>query len=74
VASVLYHAATGRPAFDPRPDGYDQLERRAHPVARAGAQLPFDVAAAIDRALDPDPAARPAVDELGDVLDDAIPE
>ncbi|HEX8104274.1 MAG TPA: serine/threonine-protein kinase [Solirubrobacteraceae bacterium] len=70
---VLHEVATGRRAFEARRDGYEQLERRAEPVATACPGLPRTVAAVIDAALDPAPDARPSVAELADVLDDALP-
>ena len=68
---LLYEAATGRRAFGAREDGYEQLERRPDPVGRS---MPRDVSSVIDAALDPDPAARPTVEDLADTLDDALPD
>ena len=70
---VLYQAATGPAAFELHRDRYDQLERRATPVAQGRTGLPRAVVAVIDAALDPEPDARPTVQELADALDDAIP-
>jgi len=69
---VLFHALTGRAAFGARPDGFEQLERRAEPLL-PGPQLPRAIASVVNAALDPRPEARPTVEELADVLDGAIP-
>ena len=70
---VLYEAAAGRPAFEVRRNGYEQLERRAEPIAKTGARLPRRLAAAIDAALEPDPKARPALAGLAGALGEALP-
>ncbi|MER5358974.1 hypothetical protein [Streptomyces sp. NPDC002785] len=53
-------------------DWYPQLEEPAPPV-RSRRRLPRDLAAAIDGCLRPDPAARPTIPELADVLDATLP-
>ena len=64
LGAVLYEAATGRCAFAPLEGRrYDQVGRRADPV-RAHRRLPRALAALIDACLEPDPALRPAVDDL----------
>ena len=68
LGATLYHAATGAMPF---PD-HDQAERRAAPVRRLRPRLPRPIAETIDAALDPDPAARPAVRAVADALDSAL--
>lgn len=74
IGVVLHQAATGERPFTTRLEGHDQLERRATPAARLRPRLPAAIATAIDAALDPDPDARPAVWELAEALDWAIPD
>ena len=69
VGATLFEAATGAMPF---PD-HDQLERPAAPVRTLRPRLPRAIADAIDSALSPDQEARPAVRELADALDEAIP-
>ena len=67
LGTLLREALTGRPVFGAgEPADYPCLERRAGPVGR---RLPRGLAAALTRALEPEPGARPALAELLDVLD-----
>lgn len=52
---------------------YPQLEERA-PLVGARRRLPHELAAAIDRCLEPDPDARPTVTELAAALDALLPQ
>lgn len=65
LGAVLYEATTGQRAFQALDEArrYDQLERRADPVA-SRRRVPAELAAAIDRCLEPDPAQRPTVPDL----------
>jgi serine/threonine protein kinase len=68
IGVVLWEAAAGRRAFErPADDGYEQLRRRATPVA-AERDLPAELADVIDRCLDPLPAGRPRVAEISAVV------
>jgi serine/threonine protein kinase len=68
IGAVLFHAATGKPPFEAEaPYKYQQLERRADPV-RSYRRVPATFATAVDRCLDPEPARRPTVDELAELL------
>jgi len=68
IGAVLFHAATGKPPFEAEDaEKYQQLERRADPV-RSQRRVPAAFAAAVDRCLDPEPAKRPTVDELAELL------
>ena len=60
---TLWQAAAGANPFEHLPDRYPQLEHRAAPVGRQR-RLPRDLASLIDTSLDPDPRARPKVDEF----------
>lgn len=67
IGAVLYEAATRRRAFARLEDGYEQLTRRAEPVALShgkAAELPGALAKAIDACLEPEPARRPAMEHL----------
>jgi eukaryotic-like serine/threonine-protein kinase len=64
IGVVLYEAAGGRRAFARLEDGYEQLERRAEPVAASRAELPAPLAGAIDACLEPEPQRRPPLAEL----------
>ena len=71
IGAVLWHAATGRRAFDRPADdrnAYEQLRRRAVPVA-AYRELPADLTAAVDGCLERLPANRPTVAELWQVVE-----
>jgi serine/threonine protein kinase len=67
IGVVLWEAACGDTPFGDGEVEYPQLERRA-PALRTRRRLPAALAAAVDRCLDPDPAARPALAELRDEL------
>lgn len=72
VGATLWEAATARQAFgeddaEANADGYPQLERRAEPVTRHR-RLPPELARAIDACLEPDPAARPTLEQLTGML------
>ena len=60
LGTVLWEAATRENPFDDR----DQLHERADPVRAVRARLPRGLAAAVDACLEPDPEARPTLDEL----------
>jgi eukaryotic-like serine/threonine-protein kinase len=68
IGGVLFEATTGQRPFRAF-EGcrYDQLERRADPV-RAHRRVPADLAHAIDGCLERDPAQRPSVPELAEIL------
>jgi eukaryotic-like serine/threonine-protein kinase len=54
--------ATG--SSSPHPDRYPQLERRATPLQAGPGGIPEGLAELIARCLEPEPAARPTVEEL----------
>jgi len=69
LGAVLWEAATGERAFRHEDEeSYAQLEQRAEPVASL-ADVPAQLAAAIDACLDPLPSARPTIPQLAAVLD-----
>ncbi len=71
VGGVLWAATTGERPF-PRIDGpFEQLERRAEPVARHR-RLPRRLAAAIDGCLEREPSDRPQLSALADGLRDVV--
>ena len=68
IGAVLFHATTGQRPFEAETGSkYQQLERRAEPV-RSYRRVPAAFGTAVDRCLDPEPARRPTVDELADLL------
>lgn len=67
IGAVLFEAATGEPPFGDQGTTHEQRLRRAMPV-RDKRRVPVRVAERIDRCLDPDPARRPAVWQLGEAL------
>jgi serine/threonine protein kinase len=68
IGAVLFHAATGRPPFEAEAGKkYQQLERRADPV-RTYRRVTATFATTVGRCLDPEPAVRPMVDELAELL------
>lgn len=67
LGATLYQAASGRwPRLDAAPSG--ALIPPVPPVATFAPHLPPDIAAIIDRAVAPDPGARPSAVELADAL------
>jgi serine/threonine protein kinase len=74
IGVVLWEVATGRSAFRRLGDDeerYDQLERRAESV-RTHRELPRALADGIDSCLEPDPANRPSVRALAELIDQYI--
>jgi eukaryotic-like serine/threonine-protein kinase len=67
IGVVLWETACGDTPFADDEVEYPQLERRA-PALRAMRRLPDELAGAVDRCLDPDPAGRPGLAELRDAL------
>jgi len=71
IGGVLFAAATATRPF-PRADGpFEQLAARAPRVSTLR-RLPREMAAVIDSCLEPEPQARPGVDDVRDVLDAAL--
>jgi serine/threonine protein kinase len=66
IGAVLFAALAGRRPFDvpDDDDSYPQLEMRA-PFLAAMPGIPPEVAALVDRCLEPEPSDRPAIAELG---------
>ena len=68
IGAVLFHATTGQRPFEAETGSkYQQLERRAEPV-RSYRRVPAGFGTAVDRCLDPEPARRPTVEELAELL------
>jgi serine/threonine protein kinase len=76
IGTVLYAAAVGSPPFPSDRGRYEQLERTADRVD-AHRRLPRSHVALADivaTCLEPDPARRPALDDLTDALDELLEE
>jgi eukaryotic-like serine/threonine-protein kinase len=73
IGAVLFEAATSEPPFDALDDEdrYDQLERRAEPV-RLYRRVPTAFNDLVGGCLEPEPARRPTVAELANVLNDLV--
>lgn len=69
IGAVLFEAAAGEVPFEFYDDDsrYDQLERRTESV-RSHRRVPAAFAMAVDACLEPDPAKRPTVEDLIEVL------
>lgn len=68
IGCLLWEAAAGRYLFEPAPDAPPpQLQGRA-PTIRRHRRLPAALAEVIDACLEPDPAARPSVEQVHDTL------
>ena len=73
IGTVLFEAAVGARPFAAGSNGtYEQLGRRADPVG-SSRRLPAELAGLLDRCLEPEPLARPTVDELAAALDTQTP-
>jgi serine/threonine protein kinase len=76
IGTVLWAAAVGSAPFGSERGRYEQLERTAQRID-AHRRLPGSHAALADlvaACLEPEPARRPALDELTDALDDLLEE
>ncbi len=75
LAALLHGALAGRAPFGDEDDDalaeFPCLERRAAPLRSLRPALPRALASALDAGLAPDPAARPALPALLEVLDEA---
>jgi eukaryotic-like serine/threonine-protein kinase len=69
VGIVLYAAATGDTPFAGGDEEHPQLHARAPALRSERLRLPRTLATAIDACLDPEPAARPSLDELRATLE-----
>jgi serine/threonine protein kinase len=74
VGAVLWEAATGEEPFnaddeDDDEPSYEQLERRIVPI-RSYRRVPAAFANLVESCLEPDPAARPTIEELMERLRD----
>ncbi len=67
IGVVLWEAACGDTPFGDEEIEYPQLEKRA-PRVLSQRRVPDALARAVDRCLDPDPAARPGLSDLRDAL------
>ena len=63
LGGMLFQSATGHPPFRSRRGHWAQLEGRAVPISSLRS-LPAELSRAIDACLEPDPDARPTLDEL----------
>jgi serine/threonine protein kinase len=73
IGAVLFETATSEPPFDALDEEYryDQLERRAEPV-RLYRRVPTAFNDLVGGCLEPEPARRPTVAELANVLNDLV--
>jgi serine/threonine protein kinase len=73
IGAVLFEAATGELPFDAYDDEdrYEQLERRAEPV-RSYRRVPGGFNDLVSSCLEAEPARRPSVDTLVDVLNELV--
>jgi serine/threonine protein kinase len=74
VGAVLWEAATGEEPFnaddeDDDEPSYEQLKRRIVPI-RSYRRVPAAFANLVESCLEPDPAARPTIEELMERLRD----
>ena len=68
IGVVLWEAACGDTPFGDESVEYPQLAARAPALRAVRPRLHAGLAAAIDRCLEPEPGARPSLDELRDAL------
>jgi serine/threonine protein kinase len=72
IGAVLFEASTGQRPFRAEAGRkYQQLERQADPV-RSHRRVPAAFATAVDSCLEPEPAHRPTVAELAEILSGLI--
>jgi serine/threonine protein kinase len=71
LGAVLFSAATGEAPFQAESGRYPQLEARADSVS-AHRRVPAAFARVVAGCLDPEPEARPTIDELTDQLDSLL--
>jgi serine/threonine protein kinase len=72
IGATLYAAATGKRPFEAMAEGYQQLQRRASPVAEIRPRYPREIRAALDACMEPDPADRPTLPDLVEVFADHV--
>ena len=71
IGGVLFEAATGQAPFEDLDEGSDYPQTRGRAVSvRVHRRVPAALARAIDGCLEPDPAQRPSIDELSQILSD----
>jgi serine/threonine protein kinase len=70
LGALLHRSLVGGGPFHGEEPRYPQLEMRA-PSIRRLRRVPAAVAEVVDACLEPDPAERPSLHELSDVLDEA---
>jgi serine/threonine protein kinase len=69
IGGVLFEAATGQAPFEDLDEGSDYPQTRGRAVSlRVHRRVPAALARAIDGCLEPDPAQRPSIDELSQIL------